>query len=486
MPPVDPTPDGVVDGDGSGELMQVGYVDADGDAITDGDDTIFGYSGDDTIEAGGGDDLVFGGDGDDVIFGQEGNDTLFGDAGNDELYGGEGDDKLVGGAGDDLLVGGPGNNLMYGDGLSGDNGGLSPNDDPEPGFGNDTLVSGTGNDTMFGGSGDDVFVLPEGFGNHVITGGETGEVEGDLIDAQGVTSGVSVVYTGDEAGTISNATSTTTFTEIERVALGSGDDDVTVLTSTTGLVNGGDGFDTLVLPPAGDPNAPVVDITSSVDNGDGTTTFGGTATFPDGSVLTFENFEEIICFAAGTLIDTDQGPRPVEALRAGDLVLTRDHGYQALVWCGSRALSEADLAVCPSVQPVQIAAGALGAGLPARELRVSPRHRMLLTGSRAELMFGAREVLVTAADLVGLPGVSQPQAAGVTYVHVMCARHEILRAEGAWSESFQPAAAVLPSLDVRTRDELLALFPELARGQAVFPSARPALNRAEAQALLAA
>ena len=474
MPPVTPTPDGIVDGEATGDVMRVGFVDADGDAITDGDDTIFGYAGDDTIEAGDGDDLIFGGDGRDSIFGQGGNDTIFGGAGDDEISGGEGDDKLVGEEGADFIVGDGGNNLMYGDGVFGDNGGLSPDDAPEAGFGNDTLVSGTGNDTMFGGSGDDVFVIPEGFGNHVITGGETGEVKGDTVDAFTVTSDMTVVYTGDEAGTFTTGQSTASFTEIERLELGSGDDNVTVVTTTTGFVNGNDGFDTLVLPPAGDPNAPVVDITSRVDNGDGTTTFGGTATFPDGSVLTFENFEEIICFAAGTLIDTAEGPRAVETLRAGDMVLTRDHGYQPLVWTGARSLGAADLAACPAVQPVRIAAGSLGAGLPQRDLMVSPRHRMLVAGAKAELMFGAREVLVTAADLLGQPGVTQATTEAVTYVHIMCARHQILRAEGAWSESFQPGAAVLPSLDPRTRDELLALFPELGKG-AAFAAARPTL-----------
>ena len=479
MPPVNPTPDGKIDGDGTDLLMQVGFVDSDGDTLTDGADTIYAYSGNTTIEAGEGDDLIFGGSGVDLIFGQGGNDTVFGGANDDELSGGEGDDKLVGEEGNDLIVGDSGNNLMYGDGVFGDNGGLSPNDAPEPGFGNDTLVSGTGNDTMFGGSGDDIFDIPEGFGNHVITGGETGETKGDTVDAFDTTSDTTVVYTGDEEGTLSGGQSTATFTEIERIELGSG------LTTTSGFVNGNDGFDTLILPPADDPNAPLVDITSRVDNGDGTTTFGGTATFPDGSVLTFKNFEEIICFASGTLIDTPQGPRAVESLKPGDMVLTRDHGYQPLVWTGARSLDGADLAACPAVQPVRIAAGSLGAGLPQRDLMVSPRHRMLVTGARAELMFGAREVLVTAADLVGQPGITQEAAASVTYVHVMCARHEILRAEGAWSESFQPAAAVLPSLDPRTREELLTLFPELATATP-FPAARPTLNRAEAQALLVA
>jgi hypothetical protein len=369
---------------------------------------------------------------------------------------------------------------------------LSPEDPADPGFGNDTLVLDAGNDTALGGSGDDAFAIFDGFGSHVIIGGETGETQGvgDRINATYMTEGVNVVYTGDEEGTITRDGGTTTnFSEIENTLLGVGDDTVEVITSTTGYVNGGPGFDTLVLPdPApGDPR-PDVQITSTVDNGDGTQTYGGYVIFPDGSRMDFENFEEIICFTPGTLIDTARGKVKVEDLAPGDQVLTRDHGYQPLAWVGRRDLTAAELAACPAAAPVRIAAGALGAGLPERDLVVSPRHRMLITGARAELMFGERELLVCAADLLGLPGVTQDLAGDVSYIHVMCDTHQIIRAEGSWTESFQPAAAVIGALDAATRDELLGLFPALVTeaGQRAFAAARPVLSGAEARELFAA
>lgn len=52
--------DGVVNGSDDGEVMNVGYVDAQGDEITDGDDVIIGNGGDDVISAGAGDDLIYG------------------------------------------------------------------------------------------------------------------------------------------------------------------------------------------------------------------------------------------------------------------------------------------------------------------------------------------------------------------------------------------------------------------------------------------
>ena len=66
----------------------------------------------------------------------------------------------------------------------------------------------------------------------------------------------------------------------------------------------------------------------------------------------------------------------------------------------------------------------------------------------------------------------------------MCEGHEIIRAEGSWTESFQPAEAVVNALDAATRDELLGLFPAL--GAVGFAAARPVLSGAEARMLFAA
>jgi large repetitive protein len=191
------------------------------------------------------------------------------------------------------------------------------------------------------------------------------------------------------------------------------------------------------------------------------------------------------CFAAGTLITTAEGLKRVEDIRAGDMVLTRDEGFQKVRWAGARVISVADMAANPDFIPVVIAAGALGNGLPRRDLRVSPGHRMLISGTHAELMFGERDVLVAAGDLVGQPGITQ-QAAEVTYVHIMFDTHQIIDAEGAWSESFQPADVTLNGLDQAQRRELLALFPELAskQGQEGYIAARRVLARHETNALL--
>ena len=88
------------------------------------------------------------------------------------------------------------------------------------------------------------------------------------------------------------------------------------------------------------------------------------------------------CFTAGSLIATAKGETPVEHLKAGDAVITRDHGMQKVSWVGARQLTAAELVVYPHLRPVLITAGALGAGgggVPHRRL-AGPG----LAGRRAE------------------------------------------------------------------------------------------------------
>lgn len=187
----------------------------------------------------------------------------------------------------------------------------------------------------------------------------------------------------------------------------------------------------------------------------------------------------VVCFAAGTLIETATGPAPVETLQAGDLVMTRDRGLQPLRWTGSRRV-----AATGSLAPIVFRRGAIG---NRRRLVVSPQHRMLIADWRAELLFGQPSVLVKAKDLVDGEKVLRAEGGQVSYHHILFDRHEIVYAEGVPSESFQPGALSLDALEAGCAAELLALFPDLpANPEAAGAAARMSLRRHEAACLLAA
>ena len=188
-----------------------------------------------------------------------------------------------------------------------------------------------------------------------------------------------------------------------------------------------------------------------------------------------------VCFAAGTLIATDRGEVAVESLAPGARVLTRDRGYQRLRWVGGSTVLRNRRSA-----PVLIRAGALGEGVPSRDLRVSPQHRVLLGGGSLEAAFGFGEGLVPALHLVnGTSIVQELDGAEVTYFHLLFDQHEVIYSEGLPSESFHPGAWGLSTLDEATRREVLELFPRLSEDAASYgPAARPSLRKHEARLLL--
>ncbi len=148
-------------------------------------------------------------------------------------------------------------------------------------------------------------------------------------------------------------------------------------------------------------------------------TFASGATTPgSGDVAT--------CYCPGTLIQTDSGEVAVEKLRIGDTVVTISAAARPIRWIGRRSYAGRFALGRRGILPICIKAGALDAGLPRRDLWISPHHAMYLDG-----------VLIEAKDLVN--GVSIIQAAQVDkveYFHIELETHDVIVAEGAWSETY--------------------------------------------------
>jgi hypothetical protein len=121
-------------------------------------------------------------------------------------------------------------------------------------------------------------------------------------------------------------------------------------------------------------------------------------------------------------------------------------------------------------------------------MMVSRQHRMMVSSSKADLLFDTHEVLVRAKHLVSLPGIEEVHLESVTYIHIMFEQHEIVLADGAWSESFQPGDRSLSGIDAEQRQELAAIFPELSEVHqfARYDAARLTLKAYEARVLLTA
>ena len=171
---------------------------------------------------------------------------------------------------------------------------------------------------------------------------------------------------------------------------------------------------------------------------------------------------DIVCFTAGTLIETPNGAVPVERLQVGDLVSTATGAPQPLRWIGGRRLSALHLNKHQNLRPIRITADALAPGIPSQDLCVSPQHRMLLRSKTAERMFGQAEVLVAATRLTSLPGVFQdPPGDGVDYFHLLFDDHQVVIANGAPSESLFTGPEALKTLPPAARAELAQIMPNV-------------------------
>lgn len=191
------------------------------------------------------------------------------------------------------------------------------------------------------------------------------------------------------------------------------------------------------------------------------------------------------CFTPGTLIATPRGAVPVEHLREGDLVSTRDNGPQVIRWLGRQTLNRAALATNLDRKPILILAGSLGDGLPERDMIVSPEHRMLIADGAALRNIDAAEVLVAARHLVNHGTIRSLDTMRVTYLHFMFDRHEVVLSDGVWTESFHPSDTSLGAVGEAAAREIATLFPDLgtAEGVAGYAAARQSLSAEEARLL---
>ncbi|SHI65301.1 Hint domain-containing protein [Wenxinia saemankumensis] len=153
---------------------------------------------------------------------------------------------------------------------------------------------------------------------------------------------------------------------------------------------------------------------------------------------------EVACvsFTRGTHITMASGEqRPIEDLRVGDKVLTRDDGPQAIRWIGQTTLRAVG-----DFSPIVIRKGTLH---NENDLVVSPDHRIFVWQRQDTLGAGRAEVLVKVRHLVNGTSVVQREGGFVDYFQLLFDEHQIIYAEGIAAESLL--------IDPRTR---AALPPE--------------------------
>ncbi|NIY72563.1 Hint domain-containing protein [Marivivens donghaensis] len=152
-------------------------------------------------------------------------------------------------------------------------------------------------------------------------------------------------------------------------------------------------------------------------------------------------FAEMACvsFARGTRITMASGEqRPIEDLKVGDRLLTRDDGAQQIRWVGQTTLRATG-----QFAPVLIRKGALN---NANDLLLSPEHRLFVYQRQDQVGAGRAEVLVKVRHLINGDSVVQQDGGYVDYFQLLFDDHQIIYAEGIAAESLM--------IDPRTRAAL--------------------------------
>ena len=271
-------------------------------------------------------------------------------------------------------------------------------------------------------------VLAQG-GSAVITSSLAGatiglDISGGIIETTGALyygSGVAVTFLGSGGGFIyDNGNDGHLTFDLSGMKIGDGTSIDLALSSGIGIASGGCGVGTsggVVL-----SNGDTLALTGIVGGGPWAMQASASGSGTEFALAA-------VCYAERTRILTPDGPRHIETLRPGDLVLVAEHGTmlpRPVIWIGRRRVRPGHHPRPETVAPIRIRRNAIADGLPVRDLRVSPDHAILCD-----------DILIAARQLVNGASIVQDAATGdVTYYHLELERHAIVLAEGVPTETY--------------------------------------------------
>lgn len=134
------------------------------------------------------------------------------------------------------------------------------------------------------------------------------------------------------------------------------------------------------------------------------------------------------CFLTGTSITTPDGMIVVENLKVGDPILAANGKTIPVIWVGRQVVSTR-FGPAERLMPVRVTAGALGDGVPLRDLTLTAGHALLVDG----LLINA-EALVNGGSIDWVP--LSELGDSYTVYHIETEDHDVILAEGAAAETF--------------------------------------------------
>jgi len=173
----------------------------------------------------------------------------------------------------------------------------------------------------------------------------------------------------------------------------------------------------------------------------------------------------------GANIRTPCGPRRVEMVRPGDLVVTRDNGLQPVRMIWSKEIKLADVTADPALAPICLCPRAVGPMMPQHKIHVAPDHRILVPGYKLLGQDDTSCCLLHASELANSSDAAfADSSVQVTrFFTFVFDTHQVFCCNGLPVESFLAGAAEIAGLKKNLRDDLVRLFPQLKREPNSYP-----------------
>jgi hypothetical protein len=176
---------------------------------------------------------------------------------------------------------------------------------------------------------------------------------------------------------------------------------------------------------------------------------------------------------AGANVRTPCGPRRIELVRPGDLIVTRDNGLQPVRMVWMREITTTDMIVNSDLAPIRLKPRAIGPMMPQRDICVAPDHRILVPGYRLHGEEKTKCCFIEARDLADASDAAYVDRSRdvVKYITLIFDTHQVFSCNGLPVESFLPTEGTVAALDVGLREDLIRRFPQLKREPNSYPPA---------------
>lgn len=172
------------------------------------------------------------------------------------------------------------------------------------------------------------------------------------------------------------------------------------------------------------------------------------------------------------LLRTPCGPRRADAIRIGDLIVTRDHGLQPVRLIWQRTISATDFVAVPKNAPVTLHPRAIGPMMPQRSVTLGPASQVLVPGYQVACDEALKGGLIEARRIAGTSdlGFFDRDAQDVPLFNFVFDKHEVIVASGLAVTSFLPSGRMIEQLEDTIGHDLLRRFPVLKKKTArAFP-----------------